>query len=52
MTSIDTDAFFGCDSLTDVYYGGTSAQWAAISIGNYNTPLTSANIHFTSTGPA
>ena len=43
-------AFEGCADLTDVYYGGTRAQWNAITIRNWNEPLMSANIHFLATG--
>ncbi len=46
VTSIGSDAFSGCFSLTDVYYTGTEEQWKAITIGSYNTPLTNATIHY------
>ena len=45
VTSIDREAFKDCDSLRDVYYGGSMAQWAAVSIGIGNEPLTSATLH-------
>ena len=49
VTSIDTLAFNGCfDSLTDVYYGGSKAQWEEIGIGASNEHLTSATIHYNS----
>ena len=48
VTSIEEGAFFGCSSLTDVYYGGSESQWEQITIGEYNEPLTGANIHYTS----
>ena len=51
VTSIGYDAFSGCTGLTDVYYAGTPAQWASISKGTNNAPLTSATIHYNSTGP-
>ncbi|OUQ55598.1 hypothetical protein B5E58_12055 [Tyzzerella sp. An114] len=51
VTSIGQFAFSDCDSLTDVYYGGSKAEWAAISIGTFNEDLTSATIHYNSTGP-
>ena len=47
VTSIADIAFAGCDNLHDIYYGGTSAQWNAISIGDNNAPLSSATIHYT-----
>ena len=50
VTSIGWNAFYSCSSLTDVYYGGSEAEWKAISIGSGNTPLTNATIHYNSTG--
>lgn len=35
ITSVDYSAFLECDSLSDVYYAGTEAQWNAIEITNY-----------------
>ena len=46
VTTIGNDAFLRCDSLTDVYYGGTEAQWKKISIGSSNEDLTSATIRY------
>lgn len=46
VTSIGEGAFDVCDALTDVYYGGTEAQWNAIEIGDYNDPLENATIHY------
>jgi hypothetical protein len=43
---IGNDAFGWCSSLADVYYGGTKEQWSAITIGEDNSPLLEANIHF------
>ena len=48
VTKIGNSAFDCCDSLTDVYYEGNSSQWRSINIAEYNTALTSANIHFNS----
>ena len=52
VTSIDKNAFSGCNALKtgDVYFDGTSAQWAAIDVdttttGNNNL-LNAGNIHF------
>lgn len=50
VTSIGHDAFIGCNALADVYYGGTKSQWDAIEIGDNNTPLLNATIHYNSTG--
>ena len=46
VTSIEKVAFGSCEKLTDVYYGGTEAQWAAIQVSDGNGCLTSATIHF------
>ena len=47
VTGIDN---WACQSLTDVYYGGTEAQWKAIQIEEEkNQALTSATIHYNST---
>ena len=51
VTSIGYSAFQYCGNLTDVYYGGSESQWAQIIIGEWNEPLTSANIHYNTTEP-
>ncbi len=51
MTEIWYTAFFGCNNLTDVYYGGSKEQWNKIDIYSGNEPLEKANIHYNSTGP-
>ncbi|MCD8240652.1 MAG: leucine-rich repeat protein, partial [Oscillospiraceae bacterium] len=51
VTSIGGRAFYGCSSLTNVYYGGSEDDWNAIEIDYSNNPLTSATIHYNSTGP-
>ena len=44
VTTIGNSAFYGCYDLTDVYYTGSEADWAQISI---YTGLTGAtNIHY------
>ncbi len=48
VTSVEERAFYGCSALDDVYYSGTSAQWAGISIADYNEPLTAATLHYNS----
>ena len=37
--------------LTVVYYGGTEAQWNAVTIASSNEPLKNARIHYNSSGP-
>ncbi|MCD8004935.1 MAG: S-layer homology domain-containing protein, partial [Oscillospiraceae bacterium] len=51
VTSIGISAFSNCTGLTDVYYSGSETDWATISIDIGNTYLTSATIHYNSTGP-
>lgn len=48
VTKIDENAFSGCTGITDVYYGGTEADWKNITINRYNSYLTSATIHYNS----
>ena len=52
VRSIDKYAFYRCDDLTDVYYAASAEEWASIAVGRYNYPLTSATIHYNSSGPA
>jgi len=49
VTAIDRAATYGCTKLTDVYYGGTRAQWNELlrNIGTSNDPLLNATIHCT-----
>ena len=44
-------ATFGNTKVKDVYYGGTEAQWKAVHIGEYNSGLTNAAIHYNSPMP-
>ena len=46
VTSIGFSAFGSCDKLKDVYYGGSSAQWESVKIGDSNSCLTDATIHY------
>lgn len=39
-------AFSGCTSLKTIYYTGTDEEWAKISIGSINTPLTDAIVYY------
>ena len=50
VTSIGNYAFYRCKNLTDVYYLGSREQWDKISIGNDNSALTNATIHFVISG--
>ena len=52
VTVIEESAFWGCDSLADVYYGGTEEEWNEISIGEVNDSLLNATIHFAGETPA
>ena len=49
VTSIKDLAFSGCTNLKDIYYPGTEEEWKKITIGSYNTPLTTATIHYNAT---
>ena len=44
VTSIGSCVFEYCSGLKTVFYAGTEEQWKAISIGSYNSSLTSATI--------
>ena len=46
VTTIGNDAFSVCYSLADVYYTGSEAEWAQITIGSNNSKLTNATIHY------
>ena len=47
-TWIGMNAFDGCWGLTDVYYGGTQAQWNRLleEMDSGNDPLLNATVHF------
>ena len=47
VVHIDEDAFLGCTALADVYYASTKKVFFSIAMGEGNSPLTSANIHYT-----
>lgn len=51
VTSIGFNTFSGCTRLTDVYYTGSSEQWAAISIDSGNEYLSNAEIHYNYSEP-
>lgn len=50
LHSVGAQAFYGCDNLATVNYAGTEAQWNAVTKGEDNAPLTSANIVFSGNG--
>ena len=46
VTEIGDYAFYNCSVLTDVYYTGSEEDWAKIDIGDLNSYLTGATIHY------
>ena len=46
VTEIETSAFSGCVSITDVYYAGSEAEWNKIAIGSDNNAIKNAKITF------
>ena len=46
VTAIDSGTFYGCDRLTDVYYGSDAAHWSQVEVGGLNDGLDQATIHF------
>ena len=52
MTEIQDYAFYGCNSLEDVWYSGTEEDWEAIDIEENDDDfwLSEATIHYNSTG--
>lgn len=47
LTRIGTQVFNGCDSLTNVYFNGTEAEWDNVSISEWgNVRLNKVKIHF------
>lgn len=41
LSKIGNNAFIGCKNITDVNYEGSDEEWQNISIGSYNTSITS-----------
>ena len=60
VTSIGASAFAWCESLTDIYYGGSESQWEQVDIDNTTffsgannlRFLLNATIHYNSTAPS
>lgn len=46
VTYIDEGAFGGDDGLSDVYYKGSTEQWAQIAVEQENDCLINANVHY------
>lgn len=46
VTYIDEGAFGGDDGLSDVYYKGSTEQWAQVAVEQENDCLINANIHY------
>ena len=46
VISIGEDAFYNCTGLKNVYYTGSEAEWAEISIIYGNDDLKNATIHY------
>ena len=42
VTTIGFSAFYGCSSLTAVYYKGTASDWAKVTIDSSNSSLINA----------
>ena len=51
VKTIENGAFYGCSNLADVYYAGTEEEWNAVQIGEQNTSLLNATIHYESPTP-
>lgn len=50
VTRIGIVVFEGCTSLQDIYYEGTEEQWNQIDIGDSNSSLANATIHYNYSG--
>ena len=46
LKTVGTYAFYGCAALADVYYGGSSNAWDAMTIYSSNDPLLNATRHY------
>lgn len=46
VINIGTQAFSYCDSLTDIYFGGSKEQWEHVNIERGNSSLDNATVHF------
>ena len=50
VTKIGNNTAFQTDNITDVYYGGSEARWAKVSMGTGNTSIVNATIHYAEAG--
>lgn len=50
VTSIFRTAFYFCNSLTDVYYGGTETEWVENNLGDAFTSLSNVKFHYDAIG--
>ena len=48
LAYISEQAFYGCDSLTDIFYQGFPSQWndLLVNIEQFNNPFIYANVHY------
>jgi hypothetical protein len=47
VKTVADNAFFGCDTLSDLYYDGTEAEFGEVEISTVgNASLEDANKHF------
>ncbi|MCR5061068.1 MAG: leucine-rich repeat domain-containing protein [Saccharofermentans sp.] len=46
VTTIVGGTFSGCDHITDIYFTGTAAEWANVTIEANNGSLANAEVHF------
>lgn len=46
IKNIGTSAFYGCESLSTIYYKGTIEDWNEIDINDYNENLSNATLYF------
>ena len=48
VETIDDSAFGSCENLNNILYTGSKEEWNSIKIGEYNSCLTNADIHYNS----
>ena len=45
VTSIGEKAFYGCSSLTDIYYSGSASDWSNITIASSDS-INVSNVYY------